>query len=128
VQREGNCFFFVRRTSFFIFFPKDCWVKECSGGLGVRGKVLVRDRLGVIAPVTATAAPPLVTAAVPRELRIDPCEKKKGHEFARWRERVPPGLRAGRYHWHGVSIAYLLLRERRGEVREKIGLRVGDAP
>jgi hypothetical protein len=38
--------------------------------------VLVRDQLGVIAQVAATAAPRLVTAAVPRELRIDPCEKK----------------------------------------------------
>ena len=70
-------------------------------GLGV--KVLVRDRLGVIAPVAATAAPPLVTAAVPRELRIDPCEKKtKGNEFARWREGMPPGRRC---HGHVVPIS-----------------------
>ena len=82
-------------------------------------KVLVRDRLSVIARVAATAAPRLVTAAVPRELRIDPCEKKtKRREFARWREGVLPELPAGRYHCHGVSIAYLLLRERRGEVRK----------
>jgi len=70
-------------------------------GLGV--KVLVRDRLGVIAPVAATAAPPLVTAAVPRELRIDPCEKKtKGNECARWREGAPTGRWC---HGHGVSIS-----------------------
>ena len=45
----------------------------------------------------------VVTAAVPRELRIDPCEKKtKGNEFARWREAVPPG---GRCHGHVVPIS-----------------------
>ena len=43
-------------------------------------KMLVRDWLGVIAQVAATAAPPMVTAAVPRELRIDPREKKKSRE------------------------------------------------
>jgi len=47
-----------------------------NGGWGIGGKELVRDQLGVIAQVAATAVPPLVTAAVPRELRIDPCEKK----------------------------------------------------
>jgi len=86
--------------------------------------VLVRDRLGVIAKGAATAAPPLVTAAVPRELRIDPCEKKsKRREFARWREGVLPALPrlpGHKYHRHGVSIAYLLLRERRGEVRKNV--------
>jgi len=94
------------------------WVKECSGGLwGLGVKVLFRDRLGLIAQVAATAAPPLVTAAVPRELRIDPCEKKsKRRELARWREGALPGRR---YHRHGVSIAYLLLRENRDEVLKK---------
>ena len=63
----------------------------CSGGFGVGqrkcvlggtgiggigGKLLVRDQLGVIAQVAAAAAPRLVTAAVPRELRVDPSEKK----------------------------------------------------
>jgi hypothetical protein len=38
--------------------------------------VLVRDQSGVIAQVAATAVPRLVTAAEPRELRVDPCEKK----------------------------------------------------
>jgi hypothetical protein len=100
----------------------------CSGGLGVGEKELVRDRLGVIPQVVATA-PPWVTAAVPRDLHIDPCEKKsKRREFARWREGVLPVLPAGRYHCHGVSIAYLVLRERRGEVRKKIRIRVWDAP
>ena len=57
----------------------------------------------MIAPVAATAVPPLVTAAVPRELRIDPCEKKsKGNEFARGREGAPT---ARRYHGHGVPIS-----------------------
>jgi hypothetical protein len=83
----------------------------------------------VIAQGAATAAPRLVTATVPRDLRIDPCEKKsKRREFARWREGVPPVLPAGRYHCHGVSIAYLLLRERRGEVRKKFDFGLGDAP
>ena len=52
----------------------------CSGGLGAAGlglgKGAGRDWLCVMDQVAATAAPPLVTAAVPRELRIDPCEKK----------------------------------------------------
>lgn len=38
--------------------------------------MLVRDQLGVIKQVAATAVPRLVTAAEPRELRIGPCEKK----------------------------------------------------
>ena len=60
---------------------------------------------------------------------IDPCEKKtKRREFARWRKGVLPGLPAGRYHCHRVSIAYLLLRQHRGEVRKKIELRVGESP
>ena len=94
--------------------------------------MLVRDQLGVIAQVAATAAPRLVTAAVPRELRVDPCERKsKRREFARWREGVwppLPQLPGRRYHGHGVSIAYLLLRERRGEVRKNVRFCVGDAP
>jgi len=102
-----------------------------NGGRGNRGKVLVRDQLGVIAQVTATAAPRLVTAAVPRELRIDPCEKKsKRREFARWREGVLPALPqlpGHKYHGHGV-IAYLLLREQRGEVLKNVRFCVGEAP
>ena len=50
------------------------WEERGSGEFG--GKRLVRDQLGVITQVAATAAPRLVTAAVPRELRVDPCEKK----------------------------------------------------
>jgi len=68
--RAAPSFFTVRRISLLIFFPKGCGVRECSGGLGLGGKgvfwglggwgvkVLVRVRLGVIAPVAATAAPP----------------------------------------------------------------------
>ncbi len=63
-------------------------------------KVLFRDRLGLIAQVAATAAPPLVTAAVPRELRIDPCEKKsKRRELTRVAPRSVGGS-----HWRRVSI------------------------
>ena len=53
--------------------------KMCSGGNGVGGiggKELVTDQLGLIGQVAAAAAPRLVTAAVPRDLRVDPCEKK----------------------------------------------------
>ena len=43
----------------------------------------MRDQLGVIAQVAATAVPALVTAAVPRELRVDPCEKKSKRDELR---------------------------------------------
>ena len=46
-----------------------------DGGLGW-GNCARRGSLGVMAQVAATAAPALVTAAVPRDLRIDPCERK----------------------------------------------------
>ena len=76
----------------------------CSGGIGVGGiggKVLVRDRLGVIAQAAATAAPPLVTAAAPRELRIDPCEKKKSRELRPAAPSSVGGRSRGRgCHWH----------------------------
>lgn len=55
-------------------------IRKCvlgrTGVGGIGGKGLVTDQLGVIAQVAATAALRSVTAAVPRELRIDPCEKK----------------------------------------------------
>ncbi len=128
------------------------------GDWGLVVKVLVRDRLGAIAPpwrrrggrpttpgnvrlparlLAKTFGVASRLAVVPRLLDegwlakagIDPCEKKtKRREFARWREGVLPGLPAGRYHCHSVSIAYLLLRQRRGEVRKKIELRVGESP
>ena len=99
-------------------------VKNCSGGLleGLGGK---GDSLGLgeagLPDWPRLRVELFVTAAVPRELRIDPCEKKtKRNEFARWREGVPPGLPGRRCHGHVVSIAYLLFRERRGEVLEKL--------
>ena len=59
--------------------------------------MLVRDWLGVIAQVAATAATPFVTAAVPREPRIDPYEKKtKKRELRRVAPRSDAG---GRCHW-----------------------------
>ena len=81
-------------------FVRADWVKKmCSGrngGRGNRGKVLVRDQSGVIAQVAATAAPRLVTAAVPRELRVDPCEKKsKREELGRVGQRSVDGRRRG---------------------------------
>ena len=70
-------------------------------GLGV--KVLVRDWLRVIAKVAAIAAPPLVTAAVPRELRIDRREKKtKGRELRRVAPRIVGG-RGNSSHWPRAS-------------------------
>ena len=73
--------------------------KMCSGGMGawVGGIVLVRDQLGVIAQGAAAAAPRLVTAAVPRDLRIDPCEKKKSRE----RRPAAPWSIAGRSRGRG---------------------------
>jgi len=38
--------------------------------------MLVRDQLRVIADAAAAAVTVLVTAAVPRDLRVDPCERK----------------------------------------------------
>ena len=40
------------------------------------GKELVRDQSGVIAHAAAAVVPHLVTAAAPRDLRVDPCEEK----------------------------------------------------
>jgi hypothetical protein len=84
-------------------------VFEGAWGLGVKG--LARDWLGLIAPVAASAAAPLVTAAVPRDVRlpavalakagIDPCEKKKTKR--RELRRVAPRIVGGR-HWHRASI------------------------
>ena len=46
--------------------------------------------------VAATAAPALVTAAVPRDLRIDPCERKsKRDELRRAGQRSVGGRRRG---------------------------------
>ena len=88
--------------------------------------MLVRDQLGVIAQGAAAAAPRLVTAAVPRDLRIYPCEKKSTRdELGRVRQRSVGGRRRGSRKHDGC---YLLLRERRGEVRENMRFRVGDAP
>ena len=57
--------------------------------------MLVRDRLSVIAQVAATAAPRLVTAAVPRDLRIDPCEKKSKKKLGRVGQRSVGGRGRG---------------------------------
>jgi len=98
--------------------------------LGV--KVLVRDRLGVIAQVAATACPPFNVAGLYRafaaananRLRIDPCEKKKTKrcEFARWREGVPPGRRC---HGHVVSISTYYSGNGGAKFSKKIWLIVG---
>ena len=95
--RAAPKFFLVRRISLLIFVSQGCAVRKCVlGGQGVGGKELVRDQLGVIAQVAGTAVPPLVTAAVPRELRIDPCEKKsKRDKLRRVGQRSVGGRRRG---------------------------------
>ena len=45
-------------------------------GFGVKERCPSVDELSVIARAAATPAPHLVTAAVPRDLRVDPCEEK----------------------------------------------------
>ena len=64
-----------------------------NGGLGeFGGKELVRNQLGIICAGAATVAPCLVTAAVPRDLRVDPCEEKsKRDELRRMRQRSVAG-------------------------------------
>ena len=51
---------------------KGCVLGE-TGGLGKSAR---QGSLGVIKQFAAAAAPSLVTAAVPRDLRVDPCERK----------------------------------------------------
>jgi hypothetical protein len=66
--------------------------------------VRVRDWLGVIAQVAATAAPRLVTAAAPRELHIDPCEKKSKRREVRRAGKRSVGARWS--CWHSVATFY----------------------
>jgi hypothetical protein len=83
-----------------------CGKKMCSGrngGWGNRGKV---GSLGVIVQTAATAATRLVTAAVPRDLQIDPCEKKsKRDELRRVGQRSVDGRKRGS-RWHSRSTFY----------------------
>lgn len=72
--------------------------------------------LGVIASVAAPAAPQLVTAAVPHDLRIDPCEKKSKRNELR---RVEQGTLVAACLVSMVVPFHLLLRKRSGEVRKK---------
>jgi hypothetical protein len=92
----------------------------------LEGKALVRDQLGVIAQAAAAAAPVLVTAAVLRDLRFDPCEEKSKRDERRLvgQRSVGSRRRGSRKH----DGCYLLLRERSGEVRKNMRFRVGDAP
>ena len=80
--------------------------KNVLGGMGVAGwgKGARQGSLGVIAQVAATAAPPLVTAAVPRDLRIDPCEKKSKRDELRRVGQRSVGGRGSR--WHSRSTFY----------------------
>ena len=68
--------------------------------------MLVRNQLGVIARAAAIVAPCLVTAAVPRDLLIDPCEKKsKKDEIRRVGQRSVGGRRRESCG-HGRSTIY----------------------
>ena len=70
---------------------KGCVLGE-TGGLGKSAR---QGSLGVIKQFAAAAAPSLVTAAVPRDLRIDPCEKKsKRDELSRVGQRSVGGRRS----------------------------------
>jgi hypothetical protein len=75
----------------------------CSGGrgLGESGESARQGSLGVIVQAAATAAALLVTAAVPRELRIDPCEKKSKRDELRSVGGCKRGSR-----WHSRSTFY----------------------
>jgi len=58
-----------------VFWGMGVWVKERCSSV---------DELSVIAQPAATPAPHLVTAAVPRDLRIDPFAKEsRRHEVSR---------------------------------------------
>src|SRR5206468_11068199 len=76
-----------------------------------------RDWSGVIAHVTATADPrSRHSRASARSASQFFGRKAEKREFARSREGVLPGRRC---HSHVVSIS-IILRKRRGEVREKV--------
>ena len=83
----------IRGCTFYRALIDGDWAKENvfweERGLGeFGGKELVRNQLGIICAGAATVAPCLVTAAVPRDLRVDPCEEKsKRDEFSRIRQR-----------------------------------------
>jgi len=66
---------------------KLCAARKCvlggTGVGGIGGKVLVREQLGVITRAAATVVPALVTAAVPRDLRVDRCEEKSKRDELR---------------------------------------------
>jgi len=76
----------------------------------------------VIARAAAVVAPCLSTAAVPRDLLIDPCEEKsKRDELSRVGQRCVDGRGRGRKSCTHSS-CYLLLRQRRREVRKMFDL------
>jgi len=86
-----------------------------GGGWGLGGKGLVRDWLGVIAQVVAIAVPPMVAAAVPRELRIDPREKKKSREprpAAPW--SIDGRSRGRGSHWHARDCVVIFFSGKTG--------------
>ena len=103
----------------------------CSGRNGVggiRGKGSRRGSVGPAGAGAATVAPVLVTAAVPRDLRVDPCEEKsKRDELRRVRQRSVDGRGRGLESLKHDG-CYLLLRKRSGEVRKNVYFRIGDAP
>ena len=100
-----------------------------GNGVGESGaKVLVKESARPDAAGAATVAPCLVTAAVPRDLRVDPCEEKsKRDELRRVRQRSVDGRGRGLESLKHDG-CYLLLRKRSGEVRKNVYFPIGDAP
>jgi hypothetical protein len=95
-------------------------------GLGESGESARQGSLGVIVQAAATAATLLVTAAVPRELRIDPCEKKsKRDELRRVGQRSVDSRRRGS-RWHSRSTFYS--GNAATKFSKMFNLWVGDAP
>jgi len=70
---------------------------EGNRGRGNRGKGARQGSARPDGTGAATVGPALVTAAVPRDLRIDPCEKKKSRE----RRPAAPWSIAGRSRGRG---------------------------
>jgi len=101
-----------------------------GNGVGESGaKVLVKESARPDAAGAATVAPCLVTAAVPRDLLIDPCEEKSKRGELRQRVRQRIGDGRGRGLESGIhSSCYPLLRQRRREVRKNVQYLLGDAP
>jgi hypothetical protein len=114
-----------------VGFVRDDAVRKCvlggTGGGGIGGKAR-QGSVSVIARAAAAVVPALIIAAVPRDLRVDPCEEKsKRDEFSRMRQRSVAGRGRGRGSRKHDG-CYLLLRKRSDEVHKNMRFYIGDAP